>query len=74
MMDHGEGHDHGGMMDQCMDMMSNMMGGSGMMDGMMGSSVPFLPILATLVVVWFVFLAALSVLGFFAVRRLRRAG
>jgi hypothetical protein len=73
-MDHGEGHDHGGMMDQCMEMMSNMMGGSGMMDGMMGNSFLFLLALATLFIVWFVFLAALGGLSFFAVRRLRRAG
>jgi len=74
MTDHGEGHDHGGMMDQCMEMMSNMMGGGVMDSGMMGSGFSFLPILAALFVVWFASSAAMIGLGFFAVRTLRRAG
>jgi hypothetical protein len=64
--------DHSGMMDQCMEMMSNMMGGNNMMDGMMGSSFSVLPIVATLLLIWLISLATLGGLGFWAVRRFAR--
>ncbi len=60
------------MMDQCMEMMSNMMGGNNMMDGMMGSSFSVLPIVATLLLIWLISLATLGALGFWAVRRFAR--
>ena len=60
------------MMDQCMEMMGNMMGGNNMMDGMMGSSVSFLPIVAALFLIWLISLATLGGLGFWAVRRFAR--
>jgi hypothetical protein len=64
--------DHSGMMDQCMEMMNNMMGGNNMMDGMMGSSFSVLPVVATLLLIWLISLATLGGLGFWAVRRFAR--
>jgi hypothetical protein len=56
--------DMGDMMARCADAMSSMMG-----HGMMGSS-PLLVILTALLVLWLVGLAAVGVLGIWAVRRL----
>ncbi len=60
------------MMDRCMEMMGNMMGGNNMMDGMMGSSFSFLPIVAALLLIWLISFAILGGLGFWAVRRFAR--
>ena len=60
------------MMDQCLEMMSRMMGG-GMMDGMMGNSFSLLPILGALLLIWLVSLTILlGGLGFWVVRRAAR--
>jgi hypothetical protein len=56
--------DMGDMMDRCADAMGSMMG-----HGVMGSG-PLLVILTALLVLWLVGLAAVGVLGFWAVRRL----
>ena len=61
----------GSMMDDCMEMMSSMMGGN-MMDGMMSNSFPFLPIVGALLIVWLISLATLGGLGFWAIRRFTR--
>jgi hypothetical protein len=58
--------DINGMVDRCMDAMSSMMGG-----GMMGSGL-LLVVLIALLVLWLVGLAAVGVLGFWAVRRLSK--
>jgi flagellar basal body-associated protein FliL len=58
--------DINGMVDRCMDAMSSMMGGS-----MMGSGL-LLVVLIALLVLWLVGLAAVGVLGFWAVRRLSK--
>ena len=58
--------DINGMMDRCMDALSSMMGG-----GMMGSGL-LLVVLIALLVLWLVGLAAVGVLGFWAVSRLSR--
>ena len=58
--------DINGMMDRCMDALSSMMGG-----GMMGSGL-LLVVLIALLVLWLVGLAAVGVLGFWAIRRLSR--
>jgi hypothetical protein len=56
--------DMNGIVDGCIDAMGSMMGGS-----MMGSG-PLLIVLIALLIFWLVGLAAVGVLGFWAVRRL----
>jgi hypothetical protein len=58
--------DMNGMVDRCMDAIGSMMGG-----GMFGSGL-LLIILIALLVLWLVGLAAVGVLGFWAVRRFSR--
>jgi hypothetical protein len=57
-------------MDQCREMMGNMMSG-GMMDGMMGNSFILL-ILAGLLIVWLISVAVIGALGYLAVKRFAR--